>query len=150
MPLNVNIVDARGGGGRACVTPNGELVVAPIAYDSVKSLSLSTINIAFNLVAPSPNREIVITGLSMYANKGVGNNDAVVEIYTATSATDTVVGTAVFTTEIPKFASQTFLPLNVLVDEGVWINAKTDDNTIFVTVTYHYIGITGQMVSVVN
>lgn len=137
MAVPVNIVN--GSGVVARVTPNGELVTAAIAYDSVSSVEVNADDTAFNLVDPKANHDIVITGISLYANKGVGANDAAVRVYTANSPSSTTPIQSVYTTEIPKNSSQTFLPLRIRVGVGVWLNIDTDDDTIFATVTYHYI-----------
>jgi len=124
----------------AKVTSDGELVVAPIAYDSAVSVELGVDNQVYNLHSPFPQRRLVITGIFAFGDKQVnGSTNASVEIYEATSDEDAVVAKTIFDFEIGQNMSRSFNPLNIVVTEGRYINARTSDDDVHLTVTGHYI-----------
>jgi hypothetical protein len=122
------------------VTKIGELVTSPFSYSTPIAFELNAVDTAFNLVEPKTGCRIVVTDILVYGNKNVGVNDATFEIYTADAYDSTTVISSIFKTEVVKQASPiTFSGLNWVTDFGVWLNAKTDDATIFVVIAAYYI-----------
>ena len=139
MTQKTHIEDGRGTSHKALVTEYGQLVTGSISYSIPVARTLLLVNTAYNFVPPISGKRIVITEMLMYANKGVGVNDATVEIYEADGATETTISKSIISTEMLKQTSRDLISLNMIVGEGKWVNAKTDDNTIFVTLMYYYI-----------
>ena len=140
MPQKHHIIDAHGGTGHgAKVTEYGQLVTGSLDYSTPVAQTLSSINTAYNFVTPISGKRIVITELLMYANKGIGANDATVEIYEADGVDETTISKSIISTEMLKQTSRDLISLNMIVSEGKWVNAKTDDATIFITIMYYYI-----------
>ncbi len=126
-------------GNTATVTEFGQLVVAPVAYSSVVQAELAVINTAYNLLEPSQGQQIVITDIILTANRLVGANDATVDLYLA-DAPDALVFTpadAVLSLELEKNGKLALTGLNLITRAGTWINAKTNDNTVFVTIMFY-------------
>ncbi len=123
----------------AQVSKRGQLVVGPLDFGKAYNTEANVINTAFNLVPPLTSKKFVITDLVIYANKAVGASDARVELYEADDITDTTVSETLFLQEMVKQTRLVMDTLNILVNEGKWINVKTDDNTVFVTVVGYYV-----------
>lgn len=140
MPVPSHIVDPHNGLA-ARVTEFGQLVVAPIAYSVPVADTLTVINTAYNFVEPVAGHQIVITDVILTADKTVGVNGAAVEIYTADSPTSTVVTKSVLDIEMLKNTSRDLIGLNFLVGKGRWVNAKSDDVNIQVTIGYYRVPI---------
>jgi hypothetical protein len=140
MPVPSHIVDPHNGLA-ARVTEFGQLVVSPIAYSVPVADTLTVINTAYNFVEPEANHQIVITDVILTADKTVGVNGAAVEIYTADSPTSTVVTKSVLDIEMLKNTSRDLIGLNFLVGKGRWVNAKSDDVNIQVTIGYYRVPI---------
>ena len=126
-------------GNTATVTEFGQLVVAPVDYSGVVQATLGTINTAVNLLEPSQGQQIVITDIILTANREVGVNDATVDLYLADSPTALVFtpADAVLSLELEKNGKLALNGLNLITRAGAWINAKTNDATIFVTIMFY-------------
>lgn len=127
-------------GNKATVTEHGQLVTSPVKYDQSVVSTFESANTAYNLVVPEPDSEIVITGLTAYANKNVSaTSEATVEIYEATGVDVLTVSRALVTIPLLKQQNVTLLPLNLQVPRNTWINGKTDDDDIIVSMFYYYL-----------
>jgi len=115
----------------------GQLLVAPFAYDEVVTLTIDTNDTAFNFYSPVVGCQLIITGVLITASSGIAIN-SLIDIYEATSASETTISKSIVHTEMPK-NTQLPLPLAVKVSAGVYLNAKVDDNNVFITITGHYI-----------
>ncbi len=119
------------------VSEFGQLAVAPLAYSEPSFKKLDANNTAFTFVAPQDGHQIIITDIILTANKNVGANDATVDIYEADSELTTVITKSIIELEMIKQSSLALTGLNLLVPPGLWVNAKTDDNDVFVTIMYY-------------
>lgn len=135
MTIPVHIV---GGNAEVQVTPHGELVVAPLAPNVSKHHTMSSVNTAYNFAIPIHGKIMRLQNILIYANKGVGVNDATIEIYTTNAIDSLTVIDTIMTLELPKYGSRDLLGLNLELPEGVFLNAKTDDNTIYATMMGYY------------
>lgn len=125
---------------KAKVTKSGELVVAPLSYDLTKFNELAEINTAYNFYGPIPLKQFVITSMLAYGDKQVSSNtNATVEVYEASATDETTVDKCLIRFEIGQNQAIPFTPLRVLVNHGKWINAKTDDDDIHMTIMGYYI-----------
>jgi len=139
MTAPVNIKDSKTGN-TAKVSKAGQLIVAPIQYSDPISKSLNAINTAFNFVTPEQNKSIVITDIIASADKNVSNTTpANVVIYEALAADTLTVDEAIVIPQLVRASNVSFTGLNILVPEGKWINAKTDDANILVTIMFYRI-----------
>ena len=139
MPQKTNIIDAHGTNKGVRVSEYGQLVTGAIAYSTPVAQTLTVINTAYNFVAPLSGHKIVITAMLLYANKNVGVNDAIVNVYEADAEDELTIANPIITTEMVKQTSRDLLNLNLIIQEGKWINAKTDDASVFMTIMYYYV-----------
>ena len=116
----------------------GQLIVAPFAYDDVVAKTLETDNTAVNFYRPQVNMRFVITGILLTADSNV-TGSALIDVYEATTASETTIAKAILHVEILKNGSRDITSLNILATEGTWINAKTDDDDVFVTIMGYYV-----------
>lgn len=120
------------------LTPSGELVVAPLKNDDSYHQQLDATATAFNFVPPKVGFQFVITGFIAVSDKNI-TADAIVDIYEATSDTETTISKILLKFAMTKNQSIPANSLRILVSEGVWVNAKTDDATIHITLFGYYI-----------
>ena len=128
-------------GVKARVSEFGQLAVAPLAYSKPAFQKLEIINTAYTFIAPEEGHQIVITDIILTANRTVGANDATVDVYEAESPTTTIITQPIIELEMIKQSSLGLTGLNLLVPPGLWVNAKTDDNDVFVTIMYYRVPI---------
>ena len=137
MTLPVNIKDSDSGK-VAKVTKFGQLVVAPIAYSIPVTQEMDVIDTAFNFVTPEQGQSIVITDIVIAANKDVSPTEpAIVEVYTADANDSITVITEILLTQIPRSTTVPITGLNLLIGEGVWVNSKTNDNNVSLTIMFY-------------
>ena len=135
-------------GTAARITDVGEVVCSPYAYSETSVNVMSATGTAYNFITPKSGYDIIITGLFLYADRNVSNtNEATIELYEATAVDEDTVDVAKITLNAIKQQSLQLNPLNLICNSGKWINAKTDDATINMTVFYYYIPINGGVVS---
>lgn len=139
MTAKVHIKDGSGKGSKAVVTSRGQIVIAPLDFSIAYNAEADTNNVAVNFVPPISRKRFVITNILLYANKGVGASDATVDVYEATGATETTISTSILALEMLKQTARDLTGLNLLVSEGMWVNLKTNDNTIFGTIMGYYV-----------
>ena len=135
MTIPVHIV---GGNTEAIVTPHGELVVAPLSPNVSRHNTMALVDTAYNFAVPMHRRKMRLQNVLLYANKGVGVNDATVIIYTANAIDSLTPIETILTFELPKYGSRDLIGLNLELPEGVFLNAKTDDATIYATMMGYY------------
>jgi len=140
MAVPTHIIDPKSGM-TARVTQFGQLVTSPIAYSTPVVDSLVTINTAFNFIEPLANHQIVITDIILTADKNVGASGALVRVYCADAIDTTTVAAGILDLEMLKNTARDLIGLNLVVGAGKWVNAKTDDNNIQVTIGYYRVPI---------
>lgn len=113
--------------------------MAPLAFSVPSNAEVDSTDTAFVLVEPSSGNDIIVTDILVYANKDVHpTNDATISIYSADTEISTTIVDDLLTTEIPKQKNRDLTGLNLLVGEGLYISAKTNSSTIFVTIYCYY------------
>lgn len=138
MPIVGTIVDAASKRA-ADVTAAGELVVGPVACNIASAAELAIAATGYNLAAPLAGCEIILDGFIINADKGVSaTNGADIELYEADSDSETTVAKQIVKVNVVKLDTLAVTGLNICVSSGKWINAKTDDNTVNVTIMYYY------------
>lgn len=137
MPAPVNIQDGDTGV-VARVTKFGQLVVAPIQYSTPIAVDLDVTGVAFNFIGPAQGQQIVITDIIASANKDVSNVDpADVTIYAADTVDSLVESPVIVAPQLTRANNLALTGLNLIVDEGKFVNAKTTDTIITVTIMFY-------------
>tara|TARA_R100001198_G_C5242067_1_gene219670 strand:+ start:6307 stop:6729 length:423 start_codon:yes stop_codon:yes gene_type:complete len=139
--IDIQIVgnNEKGGESVVRVSSKGQLSVGPLNHSVPVNVKAEVINTAYNLVVPVASKQIVITDIILTANKNVGVNDATVDIYEADSVDTTTINKSILQLEMLKNSNLVLTGLNLLVSSNKWVNVKTDDDDIFVTVMYYYL-----------
>ena len=139
MTIKVTIED--GNSGRLVeVTPSGELVVAPLSYDETEFKELALDDTAYNFYAPKAQKQFVITGFLAVGDQQItANANANVVIYEAGDTSTTTVDKILVQFVIKQDQSIPAIGLRILVRPGKFINAKTDDDDVHMTIMGHYI-----------
>ncbi len=137
MTTAVGIKDSKTGQATR-VTRFGQLVVAPLAYSTPIAQELTAINQAFNFLAPLADHSIVITDIIVSADKAVSPTDpAGIEIYQADAADALTIAEGIVSPRLSRGGVLPLTGLNLIIPEGKWINAKTDDNNILITIMFY-------------
>lgn len=124
----------------ATVTPDGALAVGPVSFNLIEFNEMDLINTAYNFYQPLPGKQFVITAIFAYGDKQVATaTNATVEVYEASSTTSTTVDKIIMQFEIGQNEFHPFTNLNLLVSEGVFINAKTDDDDVHMNILGYYV-----------
>lgn len=125
-------------GNTARVTRFGQLVTTPLAYSLPVTQDMDVVDTAFNFASPKEGQSIVITGIFVSANNSVSNTvPAEVEIYTADAADSTTVVRSILQPRLSRSSNVPITGLNLLIGPGVWVNGKTNDNDILLTVMFY-------------
>lgn len=126
------------------VNEAGELLISDGPYDFTEFRELDTINTAYNYYKPFGRQQFVITGFFAYADKQVSSStNATVVIYEADGEESTTESKVLFQFEIGQNQSAPFPNIRVLCNKGVYVNAKTDDDDIHLTILGHYVDLNG-------
>lgn len=137
MSLNIHLRDP-GTKKYAKVTARGQVITGPIATSKFYNAVADTDNVSVQLVEPKSDQAFIITAIVLYANKGVGANDATVELFHC-SASDVNSGVNIIKQEMLKQTTLPLLPLEIEISAGRWIKVVTDDNSIFCNLAGYYV-----------
>ncbi len=132
------VIKDNNSGNTAKVSKFGQLIVASLDYSTPISDSLDVIDTAFNFVRPQQDHSVVITDIVVSADNSVSNVvPAEVEIYEATTADTTTIDTGIVSPRVVRADNLALNGLNLLVPEGKFVNAKTNDNNVLVTIMFY-------------
>lgn len=142
MVAPVKIIDPTSGNA-ATVTEFGQLVVAPVDYSTISQQTGAVNGQAYNLAEPSEGQQIVVTSIILTGGRDIGTAGATVDLYLADAPDATVFSPedAVLSLELVKNGQLVLTSLNLITETGKWINFKTDDNTVYVTILYYRVPI---------
>lgn len=132
-------VDITFNGRTANVTLSGQLVVGALAYDETSFNELAEVNTAYNFYKPKSQHAFIITRLLAFADKDINDaSDTVVVVYEASAENTATVDKTLLQFGMGKL---TVLPLqlNLFVNEGKYLNAKTGDDDIHLTIMGYYV-----------
>lgn len=140
MSTPVLLRDGTGTNAKACVTTIGQLVTAPYAYDLTIFNELAEPDTAYNFYEPIDAEQFVITGFIAKADKQVSSTvDADVVIYEADLSDTTTATKVLFQAAMVEGDLIVANPLNILVNAGAFVNAKTTDDDVHMTIMGYYI-----------
>lgn len=122
------------------VTPSGELVIAPLRYDETEFRELAEDDTAYNFYEPLPGKQFVITGFIAVGDQQItGNANANVVIYEAADTGTVTVDKILVQFVIKQDQDIPVTGLRTLVNAGKFINAKTDDDDVHLTLMGYFI-----------
>lgn len=139
MSVRSRITDPASGV-EAKVTAQGQLVVGPIEFSSSEYRLLNVIATAYNFFEPRDGQFFVITGIVYRASQKVSAvTDAEFIIYEADSPTTTTELAIIHQDALIRGNGHALIGLNRKVDGGRWVNAKTSDSEIAVSIFGYYV-----------
>lgn len=140
MAVKFQIIDGCGTNRGVKVSATGELAVGPVEYDQSTFHAMAVDDQAYNFFAPLPGHEFIITGMRIKANTGVNpTSDATIIVYEASGPAATATDKILHEEAMVKSDSATIIGIRLRVAQGKWLNGKTDDNTVFMTIFGFYI-----------
>lgn len=114
--------------------------MAPLSYDETVFNDMDVADQAYNFYSPRSRKQFVITGALVFADKDINDaTDTIIVIYEAESTTSTTVDKVLLQFGMGKLTVLPILPLHLLVNAGKFINAKTGDDDIHMTIFGYYI-----------
>jgi hypothetical protein len=133
------------GSQQVAINDAGEILVSDGPYDLSTFNELADINTAYNFFGPRGREQFVITGFLMYGDKQVsGAANATVIIYESSQADSTTEDRVILQVEVGQNQSIPFPNIRILCNRGAYINAKTDDDDIHMTIFGHYVDLQGR------
>lgn len=127
-------------GKTAAVGDQGQLVVGANYFDQTVFNVLDTGGTAYNFFPPKVRQKFIVTGAIIKADKQVSATvDAEVVIYEASSADTTTEDKVVIQVAMTEGDLLPLFPLNVEISQGKYLNAKTSDDDIHMTIIGHYV-----------
>ena len=132
-------------GQQVSVNDAGELLISYGPFDLTVFNELDIANQAYNFYGPKGQQQFVMTGFLMYGDKQVSaTTNATVIIYEASAPDSATVDRVLIQVEVGQNQAVPFPSIRVLANRGVYINAKTDDDDIHMTILGHYVDLNGR------
>ena len=140
MSIDVELkgVDNHGHISKVNVTPLGQLVTAPFAYDEISSQVLSSTGTAYNFFKPKTRSKFVVSVILISADRSV-TTSTLVEVYEASAEDSTVIDKSILNVDLLKSSYRDIIGLNLLISEGKYLNVKTDDADVSLTIMGYYV-----------
>lgn len=141
----IKVVVTDGAGKLVKVNENGELQTSEGPYDLPKFNELGVIDTAYNFFKPHGKQNFILTGFLVYGDKQVNTNtNATVVIYEANAEDTTDIDKIIVQFEVGQNQSIPFPNIRIITNPGKYINAKTSDDDIHMTIFGHYVNLGGK------
>ena len=122
------------------ITGRGQLVTSALSFEQFYLGSTAVANTAVNVVTPLTNKCFVITAIILSADRSVGANGAVTDIFeNSVGPTDGTVTRQILQEEIAKQTRMVATGLNIITQPGRWINVKSDDVIVRCNIAGYYV-----------
>ena len=142
---NIQVYIVGANGQEVAVNAAGELIVSSGPYDLTVFQDMDTINTAYNFYGPKGLQQFVITGFLALGDKDISDaSDSTVVIYESDAPDSTTASRVVIQFEIAKLIPVPFPNIKILCNHGVYINAKTADDDVHMTIFGHYVDLDGK------
>lgn len=119
------------------VAKGGTIPVSGL-FDEIEFKELATANQAYNYYQPLAGSRFILTGVVATADKDV-TADATVIIYEASNPESTTVDKILFQFVLLKNQQLVIPNFQIAVTPDVWINGKTDDDDIHMSLVGHFV-----------
>ena len=124
------------------VSEFGQLITAPIDYSTPVAAELTTTGLVYNLVEPLSGKSIVITEIAAASDNGVSNNvPANIELFQADGNDSGTVIEYLWRPQLLRGDHDNMTGLNWIIPPNRWINARTDDDNVLLTIAYYRVPI---------
>tara|TARA_R110002126_G_scaffold153309_3_gene300487 strand:- start:778 stop:1191 length:414 start_codon:yes stop_codon:yes gene_type:complete len=133
--IPVYVTDSNGR--EVAVGEGGALTVSPV-FDEVAFNELAVADQAYNYYTPLAGSKFILTGVVATADSSVVG-DATVIIYEASAPDSTTVDNVLFQFVLLKNQQLVIPNFQIKVTPNVWINGKTNDDDIHMSVIGHFV-----------
>ncbi len=124
--------------GLLATSPNGEALVRPYDYSTPIFQNLDVDDQVYNFFAPEASQQFIVTDIIAFANRNV-TTQTQLDIYEATAADSATIAKQILRLDLAKLTGLTLIGMNLKVSEGVFVNAKCDDDDVLLTIAGYYI-----------
>ena len=131
-------VELKDGGNSALITEQGQQIIAPFDYDEVVALTSAVDNTAVNFFLPEVGKQFIVRVILLTADSNI-TGSAIIDVYEATSITDTVIAKSILHIDLLKNDHRDFIGLNLRLTAGRYLNLKADDSDVSATIMGYYI-----------
>jgi hypothetical protein len=126
----------------AGVTPRGQLVVAPLEFNTAHKNTIVLVATAYNFITPIAGKQFVISGYIASSDKSVSATDGVeIDIFEAAAVDTTTSSKDLITIDLARLDKDNAIGLNLITTPGVWINAAADDTNVNLTLLGYYVDV---------
>ena len=122
----------------AGVDPEGALTTNQPTASMPFGATLSVVDTAYNFFRPVRGQSYEVTSIIIGSDKDIGPDGAIVVIYEATSAASLVATKTLLSMQILRNTVVPLTGLHWAVTEGWFINVKTNDATVYVTIAARF------------
>tara|TARA_R110000796_G_scaffold251188_2_gene382029 strand:+ start:279 stop:695 length:417 start_codon:yes stop_codon:yes gene_type:complete len=127
-------------GQNAKITKDGQLVVGDVDFSHFYLGSTASNDVPVNVVPPKPGKRFIITAIILSGDRSIGASGAVTDIYESDiGPVDTVIETEIIQEEIAKQTRLTATGLHIEVNQGKWVNVKSDDVIVRCNIAGYYV-----------
>ncbi len=122
----------------AIVTSRGQLVTSPLEFSDPVFHSLVADNVSINWFKPLAGKRLVITDVIVQTDRSV-TTQALIDIYETSDEESETIVKSIFQFDLKKQESLVLTGLNIIITEGVFINAKADDSNVLITIGGYFV-----------
>lgn len=139
MSISVRLIDSASGR-EAKIRSDGSLTTSDNQSSVAYNAKFDVDDVAVEIVPAVHDKIFCITGIILTGNKNIATGtDAVVDIYTSTASASTAVVTTILTIPVARSSQAVMLGLLLSADRAHFINGKTSDEDVLVTIFGFYI-----------
>ena len=120
------------------VTDRGQLVTAPLEFSTPVFHSLTANDTPDTWFKPLAGKRLVITDIIAQTDRSV-TTQALIDIYESSSENSATIDKEIFQFDLPKQDSLILTGLNIILNEGIFLNAKADDSNILLTIGGYFV-----------
>lgn len=123
----------------AAVTKRGQLVTAPLEFGESYQALIDVNNEVENFIVPKANWRFVLTDFLISADRNVSTAGTLVQLYESDGPDSATQLRNIFTVDVGRSTVVPLTGLNLILNEGVWLNATADDTNVYLTVIGYYV-----------
>lgn len=128
------------------VSPEGVIATGARRHSQQRFVELAEPDTAYNFILPQAKKQFVVTGMFAKADKQVSSTvDATVIVYEGLTSDTITVTRTIFQIAMVEGDIFPMGDLDLLINQGRYINAKTDDDDIHLNVMGYFIDDTGEV-----
>ena len=136
--IKVNLTGDRGN--LAKISDQGELIIRGAEYSTFKKQQITDSN-AVNFFKPLSGKKFIVSGIILNTDRNVGVNGSAIEVYEASTASETTIDTSIISIDLVKNQTVSLTPLLIETEEGKFINGKADDFNVNVSVLGYFVNV---------